>query len=141
MPMNFMEKKKKHRRLVVIMGTVAQEAASICRIIQEDDYRTAICSNLNDLTSILSDPCMAAILDLDSVPMDNRGMRALALAHPATCFLCISGKRFHPDLQEAIRNHLFACLHKPVDPDELHYFLRCIREGETESRGPPEERA
>ncbi|MBR9984711.1 MAG: hypothetical protein KFF68_02260 [Desulfosarcina sp.] len=129
------------KNLVAVMGADAQEAASICRIIREGDYRTATCSNLNDLTSILSDPCMAAFLDLDSVPLDNRTIRALALAHPATCFLCISGERFHPDLQEAIRHHLFACLHKPVDPDELHYFLRCIRDDATESRGPPEERA
>ncbi|MFO7643805.1 MAG: hypothetical protein R6W95_05425 [Desulfosarcina sp.] len=136
-----MEKIQKNRNLVVIMGTDAQDVASICRIIQEGDYRTATCSNLNGLTSIMSASCMAAILDLDSVPLDNRSIRALALAHPATCFLCISGERFHPDLQEAIRNHLFACLHKPVDPDELHYFLRCIRDDATESREPPEERA
>ena len=136
-----MEKSPKPRKnRVIIVSAGAHDVASICRIIEEDDYQTAVCSSLSELKSILCDACMAAILDLDNVPLDNRTIRALAFSHPATCFLCISGERFHPDLQEAIRNHLFACLHKPVDPDELHYFLRCIRDDPTESRGPPEER-
>jgi hypothetical protein len=80
---------------------------------------------------------MAAILDIDSVPLENRTIRALTLSHTATCFLCASKKRLHPDLQDVISNHLFACLRKPVDPEELHYFLNCIRDSETESRGPP----
>ena len=134
-----MEKRPKPpNNLVVILEMDAHDAASICRTIEEGDYRTAVCTTLQELKSTLAEPCLAAILDLDSVPLDNRTIRSLTHSHPATCFLCTSRERFHPDLQDAIRDHLFACLHKPVDPDELHYFLRCIRSELTGSRGPPD---
>jgi DNA-binding NtrC family response regulator len=123
---------------VLILGADAQDAEAICRIIENGPYRTAICSGLYELESRLtSDPGRTVILDIDSVPLDNRTIRELTQSYPSTCFLCISKKRFHPDLKDAISYHLFACLHKPVDPDELHYFLKCIRDNETESRGPP----
>ena len=125
--------------LVLIMGTNSRDAESICHIAKEDDFRTVVCSNLNELKSILNaSSCMAAILDIDSVPLDNRTIRRLTLSHPETSFLGTSRERIHPDLQEAISNHLFACLHKPINADELQYFLKCIHDNETESRGPPQ---
>ena len=133
-----METPPQPKNLVAVMGTDAEDVAAICDIIEEGTYRTAICRDLDELKSLLADPCMAAILDIDSVPLDNRAIRSLTNSHPATCFLCTSRERFHPDLQNAIRDHLFACLHKPVDADELHYFLRCIRNELTGSRGPPD---
>jgi DNA-binding NarL/FixJ family response regulator len=123
---------------VVILGADAQDSDAICRIIDKGPYRTVICSGLYELESRLaSDPGRTVILDIDSVPLDNRTIRELTQSYPSTFFLCTSKKRFHPDLKDAISYHLFACLHKPVDPDELHYFLKCIRDNETESRGPP----
>jgi hypothetical protein len=31
-------------------------------------------------------------------------------------------------LRDSIRDHIYACLTKPIDPDELVYWLKCIRE-------------
>lgn len=134
-----METPPQTKSLVAVMGAEANDVAAICRIIEEGDYRTATCRDLDELKSLLTDPCIAVVLDLDNVPLDNRTIRTLTHSHPATRFLCTSRKRSHPDLEDAIRNHLFACLHKPIDPDELHYFLKCIRNELTESRGPPNE--
>lgn len=123
---------------VVILGAVAQDNEAICRIIEKGPYRTETCLRISQLETILaSDPCRTVILDVDSVPLDNRTIRDLTHSYPSTCFLCTSKEHFHPDLKDAISHHLFACLHKPVDPDELHYFLKCIRDNGTESRGPP----
>lgn len=69
----------------------------------------------------------AVIMDIDSLAVENRDLRRLSSAHPGTPILCLSRKRLHPELGESIRNHVFACLTKPVDPDELGYWLRCIR--------------
>ena len=124
--------------MVVILGADAQEVEALCRIIEKGPYQTSTCAGLSALESMLaSDPYLAVILDIDSVPLDNRTIRTLTLSFPSTCFLGTSRDRFHPELKEAICYHLFACLTKPVDPDELHYFLKCIRDDETESRGPP----
>ena len=123
---------------VLILGADAQDSEAINRIIEKGPYRTETCPSLLELETILaSDPCLAVILDIDSVPLDNRTIRALTLDYPGTCFFCTSKNRFHPELKDAICYHLFACLHKPVDPDELHYFLKCILDEGTESRGPP----
>jgi hypothetical protein len=132
-----METPPQPKRLVAVMGADVKAVAAICRLIEEGDFRTAACTDLNELKSVLEGPCMAAILDIDTVPMENRTIRALTLSHAATYFLSTSKKRLHPDLQDVISNHLFACLGKPVDPEELHYFLNCIRDSENESRGPP----
>ena len=127
---------------VVILGADAQDSEAISRIIEKGPYRTETCPTIGKLETMLaSDPCRTVILDIDSVPLDNRAIRELTQSYPSTSFLCTSRERFHPDLKDAISHHLFACLHKPVDPDELHYFLNCILDDETESWGPPNGRS
>lgn len=135
--MNTVKENDQKKRLVALLGADDTDSAAICRMIEEGALRTVICTNLNQLKETLAGRCMAAILDIDSVPLDNRTIRALTLDYPGTCFFCTSKDRLHPELKDAICYHLFACLHKPVDPDELHYFLKCIPDEGTESRGPP----
>jgi DNA-binding NarL/FixJ family response regulator len=60
--------------------------------------------------------------------VDNRAIRELASEFPAVHFLCMSKDSFHPELQDAISRHIYACLSKPVDPEELFYWLKCIQE-------------
>lgn len=71
---------------------------------------------------------VAVLLDIDSTPVDNRAIRELASEFPAVHFLCMSKDSFHPGLQDAISRHIYACLSKPVDPEELFYWLKCIQE-------------
>jgi hypothetical protein len=40
----------------------------------------------------------------------------------------MSSDRFHPELKDAICYHIYACLTKPLDYDELLYWLRCIED-------------
>lgn len=68
------------------------------------------------------------ILDLDSICLDNQAVRAITLRHPGVYFLCISKDRFHPELKDAICYHIYACLKKPLDWEELLYWLRCIED-------------
>ena len=137
-----MKDKAGFKNTVAILGADVQDSKAISRIIEKGTYLTKTCPGLRELETMLeSSPCQAVILDIDSVPLDNRTIRELTRSYPSTSFLCTSKEHFHPDLKDAISHHLFACLHKPVDPDELHYFLNCILDDETESRGPPKERA
>jgi DNA-binding NtrC family response regulator len=80
---------------------------------------------------------MAVIIDIDSIEVDNRTIRQLTLRYPETPLLCASFDKFHPELKDAICYHIYACLNKPIDPDELFYWLKCIQRDETESRAPP----
>ncbi|MCK5196674.1 MAG: hypothetical protein KAQ71_22875, partial [Desulfobulbaceae bacterium] len=76
---------------------------------------------------------LAIIIDIDSVAVDNRVIRELTVSYPEIYFLCTSKDRFHPELKDAICYHIYACLTKPVDPDELVYWLRSIYKDETRS--------
>jgi hypothetical protein len=69
-------------------------------------------------------------LDIDTVPVNNRTIRDLALKNPSVRFLCTSKDRFHPELKDAICYHIYACLNKPIDPDELLFWLKSIYEEE-----------
>jgi hypothetical protein len=60
-------------------------------------------------------------------------IRDLALKYPAVRFLCKSKDRFHPELKDAICYHIYACLTKPVDPDELLFWIKSIYDEETMS--------
>jgi hypothetical protein len=131
-----MEVKPDQRNRVIILGAAPQDTASICRLIETGPYRTQHYACLEELKKHASDTWLAIILDIDSVPLDNRTIRNLTLAYPAIAFFCTSWERFHPEIKDAICYHLFACLNKPIDADELHYLLKCISDDETSSRDP-----
>lgn len=111
------------------MNADTEDSSGISRLIGEAGCRAQTVTSPADLKGLLKDrACTAVIMDIDSVAMDNRTIRELASDFPATPFLCLSRERLHPELKESIRDHIYACLTKPIDPDELNYWLRCIRE-------------
>ena len=112
---------------IAILGKDSDDAAALCRLIEKAAYRTEIYSSLPALEDGLTlAPCMAVILDVDSVPLDNHTIRNLKASHPAVSFLMFSRERFHPELQESISHILYACLKKPADSDEITYLLKSI---------------
>jgi len=68
------------------------------------------------------------ILDLDTLPLDNRYIRHLKRQKEKVYIIGLSSRPFHPELQEAVSTHIYACLGKPVDTDELVYWLKSINE-------------
>lgn len=115
------------------------DAQDLRGIIEDGSYQAVVYTDLAELKKGLRNEIhTAAILDIDSVPLDSRTIRQITVEFPLVCFFCASRKRIHPELKDAICYHLFAALQKPVDPDELHYFLKCARYNQTDSRGPPE---
>jgi DNA-binding NtrC family response regulator len=65
------------------------------------------------------------ILDLDTEQVTNAALRELKKKHPLT-IIALSGEHLHPDLEESLRHHIYACLGKPADPEELLYILRSV---------------
>ena len=45
---------------------------------------------------------------------------------PNETIIALSREQFHPGLEESLRDHIYACLGKPADPDELLYVLKGI---------------
>ena len=73
-------------------------------------------------------PEVAVILDLDTVPVNNQFLRGLRKIHPQLHMLGVSKLSYHPGLEEVIGSHLFACLVKPFDVEELSFWLKSISE-------------
>ena len=116
---------------IIVLDRNKESAGELCEIIEAQHYSTRAIQSMSDLETIIkSDDYLAVIIDIDSVPVDNRTIRSLALKYPGIRFLCTSKDKFHPELKDAICYHIYACLNKPVDPDELLYWIKSIFEEE-----------
>ncbi|MFZ0448119.1 MAG: hypothetical protein WAL98_02665 [Desulfatiglandaceae bacterium] len=73
-------------------------------------------------------PTNAILVDFDGLQVNNSLLRIFRRSLPDTYIIGISTKHFHPELAESLREYIYACLPKPVDPDELCFFLRSIFE-------------
>jgi DNA-binding NtrC family response regulator len=114
---------------ILLMDADPLGSAGLLALLSRQDYKAQRVGSLTELRHTLAkEKFMAVFMDIDSVAVDNRVIREFAANFPATPFLCISRERIHPELKDAIRSHIYACLTKPVDMDEIIYWLRCIRE-------------
>ena len=111
-----------------------KEANQLSLLLSDNQYHPHTVDRLEGLDQIINKfSCNTAILDLDSISVDNRALRELTIKYSQISFLCISKDRFHPELKDAISYHVYACLNKPLDNDELLYWLRCIEDKESDA--------
>ena len=119
---------------VLIVNADVEESRELRKLLAESGYQMGLVNSLEGLkNSLLSTVFTAVLLDVDTIQVENRNIRDLVLKHPGVPFLCTSRDRFHPELKDAICYHIFACINKPVDPDELLYWLRCIRDDQEQT--------
>lgn len=106
---------------------------NLCQLLKENHCPSASLKTLDDLNRrIAENDVLAVVIDIDTVPVDNRTIRDLTIRNPNIYFFCLSERRFHPELKDAICYHIYACINKPIDPDELLFWVRSIqKEGET----------
>ena len=113
---------------ILLMDADPMGSAGLLALLSGQGYAAQRVGSLAELRHTLAEEkFMAVFMDIDSVAVDNRVIRELDADYPTTPFLCISRDRVHPELKDAISNHIYACLTKPVDMDELFYWLKCIR--------------
>lgn len=112
---------------VLVVNANKKEAEEIAGTLLPAGYAPWIINSMAEVEPALSaGGCLAVLLDLDSIQVSNRTVRQMTLRFPQVCFLCTSWKPFHPELQDAICYHIYACVQKPVDPDELLYWMKSI---------------
>jgi DNA-binding NtrC family response regulator len=126
------------RKNIIVMDADPEEPQGLCLLLERNHYEAAHLLKLPDLIDhIRQNPCHALILDLDSLPVDNRFIRNLSRENPGLCIIGISSRTFHPELEEAMRAHISACLSKPVDEDELLFWLKSLSDGDPKPRAAP----
>jgi DNA-binding NtrC family response regulator len=107
---------------------VSQEAQSqkLKSILSQGLYSPYVLDSLNDVANYMHGRKTGVlIVDLDTEQVTNAALRNLKKKHPVTV-IALSREQFHPDLEESLRHHIYACLGKPVDPDELLYLLKGV---------------
>ena len=120
--------------MIGVVHANSDERRELCQVLEESHYQTTPMDSLTGLLKQLRvSTCHAAILDLDSLPVDNRFIKELCKEGPELCVIAISSRTFHPELEEAMRSHISACLSKPVNMDELFYWLKSICGGKPSS--------
>ena len=114
---------------IILLDADRDNSRNLSNMLTSRGYSVTIKRTFSSLEELIeSSQYVAAIFDIDSVPVENRKIRDLALKYPGFCFLCTSKDRFHPELKDAICYHIYACMNKPVDPDELLFWIRSIYE-------------
>lgn len=116
------------KKTVLIVNAHPEEGAEIYRLLQEAECIAQTIGSVSELKNRLKERgFIAVIMDIDSVAVDNRLIKDIASEFPDIPLLCISKEPFHPELKNSIRDHIYACLTKPIDPDEIRYWMKCIR--------------
>ncbi len=120
------------RGMVLVLDADAEQARNLCDLLEERNYRTAAIRSLPSLRdSLQARPCLAVFMDIDTVEMDNAAIRKLTIQHPGVHFFCMSKQRYNPQLKESICYHIHASLNRPIDPDELFFWLESIEMDQT----------
>jgi DNA-binding NtrC family response regulator len=117
---------------VVVVDADENQCHELCSVLKEGNYPTTSLHSLLDLQAYIRKESRAVIImDIDTIHIDNRTIKEIVLKNPGTYFLCLSRDRFHPHLKDAICYHIYACINKPVDFEELFYWLKSIYEHES----------
>ena len=122
---------------VLVVDADQNQCRRLCTLLEKSQYSTFSMRSIQHLEANLKQSsCLAVILDIDTIVIDNRTVRELTIKFPDVYFFCLSEHSFHPELKDAICYHIYACINKPADPDELFYWLRSIEVNETKSSKP-----
>ena len=107
------------------IGGDKKERRLACERLEGLHYHVTRMDSLTELAPYLRKATgRTLIIDLDAMPIGKNFFRDLKRTNPDICILGLSSRPFHPELGEAFSQHLYACLKKPVDMDELLYLLK-----------------
>jgi len=123
---------------VLLVGENGEDLKMMHLFLKRLSYSPVIVPTLEAAAEMCSKKSYrVAVLDFDSMVLDNKTIRNFKHKFPQVNLIISSTKRFHPELKEAITDHIYACLTKPVDPDELAYWLASIHQNGMKSRDGP----
>ncbi len=110
---------------ILVVSANEQHCLELCAALEGENYPIRLLDSLEHLAGgIKGCDCRLAILDLDSLPVDNRLIRKLKRKNPSLRIIGFSSRSFHPELQEAMSSHIYACLGTPVDEEELVFWVK-----------------
>ena len=120
---------------IIVAGADSNECQELCAMLGREHFTATPSSALDQMEEILRDKqALTVLLDLDGLPVDNRFIKQFSKRNPDVRLIAISSRSFHPELREAMSTHISACLRKPLDFDELLYWLRSVHKAEQDQQ-------
>ena len=114
---------------VAVVDADVQYCRELCALLEEANVPVAPLYSLEDLPEHLrKEPVAVLIIDLDNLSVNNNFFRSLKKQYPYLHILCLSSRTYHPGLEEAMGSHICASLAKPLNSEELFYWLKAISE-------------
>ena len=112
---------------VTVVDADVQYCRELCALLEEADVPVAPLYSLEDLPEHLKrEQVGVLIVDLDTLPVDNTFFRSLKKQYPNLHIFCLSSRTHHPGLEEAMGSHICASLAKPLNSEELFFWLKSI---------------
>lgn len=119
---------------IAVVDTNQEEGINLCKEIARFGYRAIAFNSVAGLEEYLNkSPCRIVLIDVDSVHIGDHSFRELRSKITGLHILVISQRQYHPDLENSMRFHIQGCLRKPVDREELGFFLKTIIENHGEA--------
>ncbi len=119
--------RKREKKVILVIDADKKQCRQLCEQLATNQYKATPLYSFDNLAkTIMASGCRAIFWDIDTVVADNRTIRDLTLKFPGVHFFAVSKKPFHPELKDAICYHIYACINRPIDPDELFYWLKSI---------------
>ena len=124
------------KKSILVIDADKEQGRKLCELLKTGQFNGVSQYSAHNLEQKIKDTeCRVILWDIDTVPVDNRTVRELARKFPEVYLFCLSKQPLHPELRDAISQHIYACLNRPIDSDELFYWLRSIGENQTNSGG------
>ncbi len=123
---------------VLLIGCKPLDTEEIAAVLKQKHFDFESVESAENIRLFTqSQEIAAVVLDFDELQATSRMIRGLARLLPGVPFLGISEQRLHPELEESFQHHIYACLVKPLDPDEFGYWLKSFRDNKPDPRAPP----
>ena len=112
---------------IVVLDANKKQCQGICSFLDDLDYRATPMHSVENLSEFIQNGNFGLlILDLDTIEVDKTLFRKLKRTKPSLSILGLSSRSFHPELEEAMSSHIYACLSKPLDEEELLYWVKSL---------------
>jgi DNA-binding NtrC family response regulator len=123
------------KKSIMVLDANEEQCRDLCRLLEKVQFTAIGLNSTKNLAQHIKDSgCQAIFWDIDTVPADNRTVKNLTKQFPGVYLFCLSGQAIHPELRDAISQHIYACLSRPIDADELFFWLRSIEENHVNSK-------
>ena len=114
---------------VIVLDADTKQSQKLCALLKKNTYTATPMNSLAKMDQYINNSdCRAVVLSLDNIPVTNRSLKDLKRKKPLVNIIAYSKRQFHPELEEALREYISVCLAKPVDTEELVYWLKTVFE-------------